>query len=75
MARQSGNGDSIGSQFFIVFEASTIPADTAGGYTVIGTITSGLDTLKTNVISQGTADGSADGAPKVPAKIDSFQVQ
>lgn len=75
MARQSGNGDSIGSQFFIVYRDSTIPADTAGGYTVIGTITSGLDALQTQVISQGTADGSADGAPLVPAIIDTFKVQ
>lgn len=75
MARQSGNGSSMGSQFFIVYRDSTIPADTAGGYTVIGKITSGLDALQAAVIAQGTANGSADGAPKVSAKIDSFQLQ
>jgi len=42
MARQSGNGSSMGSQFFIVYKDSTIPADAAGGYTVFGHVTSGL---------------------------------
>jgi len=75
MARQSGNGDSMGSQFFIVYQDSTIPADAAGGYTVIGQITSGLDALQSSVVAQGTADGSQDGSPAVATTITSFQVQ
>lgn len=47
MARQGGNGDSMGSQFFITYEDSTIPADDAGGYTVLGQVTSGLDVVRT----------------------------
>jgi peptidyl-prolyl cis-trans isomerase B (cyclophilin B) len=35
MARQGGNGSSMGSQFFIVYEDTTIPSDAAGGYTVL----------------------------------------
>ena len=75
MARQGGNATSIGSQFFIVYEDSMIPSDAAGGYTVIGKVTSGLAELQSTVLSKGTADGSTDGAPKVPAVIASFTLQ
>lgn len=75
MARQGGNASSIGSQFFIVYEDSMIPADAAGGYTIIGRVTSGLAELKTSVLSQGTADGSTDGKPAIPAVIASFILQ
>lgn len=75
MARQGNDGASMGSQFFIVYQDSPIPADSAGGYTVLGQITSGLDALMAAVISQGTADGSADGQPLVPTQISSFVVQ
>lgn len=51
MARQGHNGDSMGSQFFIVYEQSEIPSDTAGGYTVFGKVTSGLDIVEK--IAQG----------------------
>lgn len=42
MARQPNNGSSMGSQFFLVYQDSTIPSDSAGGYTIFGHITSGL---------------------------------
>nr|WP_141918702.1 peptidylprolyl isomerase [Klugiella xanthotipulae] len=75
MARTSGDGSSMGSQFFIVYDESTIPSDAAGGYTVLGTITSGLDELKERVISQGTANGSTDGKPASDAVITSFELK
>lgn len=75
MARQSGNGYSQGSQFFIVYKDSTIPSDAAGGYTVLGTITSGLDTLTADVVSKGVEGGGTDGKPSVATKIDSFTLQ
>ncbi|MEG0362848.1 MAG: peptidylprolyl isomerase, partial [Aurantimicrobium sp.] len=75
MARQGGNGNSMGSQFFIVYEDSTIPSDAAGGYTVIGHITSGLPELIAQVTSQGTSNGSSDGAPKVPVTLKSVSVK
>lgn len=75
MARQSGDADSMGSQFFIVYGDSTIPADEAGGYTVLGRITSGLDRLTATVTDAGTADGSLDGAPAVEARITSVAVR
>lgn len=75
MARQGGNGNSMGSQFFIVYEDSTIPSDAAGGYTVIGHITSGLPELIAQVTSQGTSNGSSDGSPKVPVTLKSVSVK
>ncbi|SEC21968.1 peptidyl-prolyl cis-trans isomerase B (cyclophilin B) [Paramicrobacterium humi] len=75
MARQSDKGDSMGSQFFIVYEDSTIPSDTAGGYTVLGTVTSGLDELTKQIADAGTKDGSADGSPAVPTTITGVTVQ
>ncbi|PTL74012.1 peptidylprolyl isomerase [Rathayibacter caricis DSM 15933] len=75
MARQSGNGYSQGSQFFVVYEDTTLPADAAGGYTVIGQVTSGLDALVADVVAKGTADGSTDGAPAEPVAITSVTLQ
>jgi peptidyl-prolyl cis-trans isomerase B (cyclophilin B) len=75
MARQGGNGSSMGSQFFIVYEDTTIPADAAGGYTVLGKVTSGLDELKAGVVAAGTEDGSADGKPAIPVTIGTIAVQ
>jgi peptidyl-prolyl cis-trans isomerase B (cyclophilin B) len=75
MARQSGDAYSNGSQFFIVYEDTTIPADAAGGYTVLGTVTSGLDQLKSQVVDEGIEGGSADGAPAIPVTITGVTVE
>ncbi len=75
MARQGGNGYSTGSQFFIVYDDTTIAADAAGGYTVLGTITSGLDQLKAQITDAGVLDGTDDGAPVVPTIITAVTVQ
>jgi peptidyl-prolyl cis-trans isomerase B (cyclophilin B) len=75
MARQSDNANSQGSQFFIVYKDTTIQSDSAGGYTVIGKITSGLDTLVTDVADKGVQGGGTDGKPVVTTKIDSFTLQ
>lgn len=68
MARVGGDGASMGSQFFIVYKDSTIPADAAGGYTVFGKITKGLSGLD-KIIKAGTADGSGDGKPAIATSI------
>jgi peptidyl-prolyl cis-trans isomerase B (cyclophilin B) len=75
MARQSGNAYSNGSQFFIVYEDTTIPADAAGGYTVLGTVTSGLDDLKAAVVDKGIEGGTTDGPPAVPVSITGVTVE
>jgi len=46
MARLGSDASSNGSQFFIVYEESTIPADSAGGYTVFGEVTGGMDEVE-----------------------------
>ncbi|MGN6443832.1 peptidylprolyl isomerase [Amnibacterium sp.] len=65
MARGTAT-DSQGSQFFIVYKDSKLPAP---GYTVFGTVTSGLSALKSTITSKGTANGSTDGKPKVTATL------
>ena len=72
MARGSDNAFSNGRQFFIVYENTTIPSDSAGGYTVIGKVTSGLDQLIEQVTSKGVAPGGVaanDGSPVVTTTI------
>lgn len=79
MARASGDANSNGHQFFLVYGDSTIPSDAAGGYTVIGTITSGLDELVEQIVSGGIdpeqlgADGT--GAPLIPTTITEVTLQ
>jgi peptidyl-prolyl cis-trans isomerase B (cyclophilin B) len=75
MARQGGNAYSMGSQFFIVYDKTTIPADAVGGYTVLGKVTSGLDQIKAKITDSGVADGTSDGAPAVPTRITQVSVQ
>ncbi|MBX9717597.1 MAG: peptidylprolyl isomerase [Microbacteriaceae bacterium] len=75
MARQGGDGASMGSQFFIVYDESTIPADAAGGYTVMGRITSGLDALLADVVAAGVEGGGGDGPPAVPTVISGITIQ
>lgn len=74
MARTSNSATSMGSQFFIVYKDSQIPNDAAGGYTVFGEITSGLDGLN-NVFKGGVVGGASDGKPKVAASIKSITVK
>ncbi len=73
MARQGGKGDSMGSQFFLVYQDSTIPSDAAGGYSVIGTMTQGLETVRT-IAEGGVLGGGSDGAPARPVAITSATV-
>ena len=74
MARQGGNGNSMGSQFFLVYKDSTIPSDAAGGYTVMGKVTGRLDTVE-KVAAGGVAGGGGDGAPARAVSILSTSVQ
>ena len=70
MARPGGEkgGYLMGSQFFIVYKDTSLAADAAGGYSVFGRITSGLDGLD-EIISAGTKDGKENGAPASDVKI------
>jgi peptidyl-prolyl cis-trans isomerase B (cyclophilin B) len=69
----SGTPDSNGSQFFLVFNNTSLPAQ----YTPFGTISSGLDILQ-NVAKAGTSctyAGAGGGAPKDKVIIDSVTVK
>lgn len=46
MARVGGDGESMGSQFFLVYADVPLPSDAAGGYSVFGEITGGLEILE-----------------------------
>ncbi len=74
MARVGQDGYSMGSQFFIVYGESQILSDSAGGYTVFGKITSGLDGVK-EIAAAGTANGSSDGAPINPVSLSGISVE
>lgn len=58
-----------GSQFFIVYENTTLPP----GYTIWGEVTSGLDVVQ-KIAKKGTKTGAPDGPPKKPVTIVSTSV-
>ena len=76
VARSGGNAYGNGTQFFIVYKDTVIPADAAGGYTVVGKVTSGLDVVA-NIAAAGLkpGDNATDGAPAEPVTIDSFSLK
>ena len=65
---------SMGSQFFIVYEDSTIPADEAGGYTVFGKINSGLEDLQ-SVFDAGVEGGGVDGVPALQTTLGAIELR
>jgi peptidyl-prolyl cis-trans isomerase B (cyclophilin B) len=75
MARVGNDAFSQGRQFFVVYQDTPLPADAAGGYTVFGHVTSGLDALIAQIAAAGTADGSGDGAPAVATTITGVTIQ
>lgn len=58
-----------GSQFFLVYEDTTLGPD----YTVWGTITEGLDIVR-GIAAAGVADGATDGRPNQPVVIESVRL-
>jgi peptidyl-prolyl cis-trans isomerase B (cyclophilin B) len=74
-ARTSDNAYGSGHQFFITYKDTTIPADSAGGYSVFGHVTSGLDQLNSQITSKGVASGASDGPPVVATKITSVTIK
>lgn len=76
---QGGQPPTIGSQFFICFTDTQLPGD----YTLVGTITSGLETI--DAVAAGGNDGSFEtapdgspgpggGAPNIPVTLDTVTV-
>lgn len=73
MARMGNDPQSMGSQFFLVYQDSTIPSDRAGGYTVFGTITAGMDVLQ-DVADAGIAEGTG-AQPATEVTIEGVELQ
>jgi peptidyl-prolyl cis-trans isomerase B (cyclophilin B) len=70
----TGQPDSQGSQFFLVYKDTTLP----GGYTVFGHITSGLPALRSAITDKGvvaSAQSTGDGAPAVKTTITALTVR
>ncbi len=75
MARTGDNAFSNGRQFFIVYNDAIIPDDTAGGYSIVGRVVSGLDALQSEIVAGGIVDDAQDGAPVVATSITGFTIQ
>jgi peptidyl-prolyl cis-trans isomerase B (cyclophilin B) len=75
MARGAGDGSSMGSQFFVVYEESIIPSDAAGGYTIMGHVTSGLEDFINAYVLDGTIDDSTDGPPATVPTMESITIR
>ena len=73
MARIGDDGESMGSQFFLVFADVELPADSAGGYSIFGEITGGLDILQ----QIGAAGVGTDGTerPAIDVVITGVEVE
>ena len=75
IARSGDNAFSNGRQFFIVFDDAIIPDDTAGGYSIVGQVVSGLDALQSEIVAGGIVDDAQDGAPVTATSITGFTIQ
>jgi peptidyl-prolyl cis-trans isomerase B (cyclophilin B) len=77
LARGGGDAYSHGHQFFIVFADAQLPNDAAGGYSIIGTVTSGLEAFVSQIADAGLIPGSSesDGAPVVPTTITGLTIE
>jgi len=69
VAMANAGPGTAGSQFFLVYEDTTLPP----GYTIWGEVSEGLDILR-SVADAGVADGSGDGLPAQPLVIESATV-
>ncbi len=66
MARTS-DPNSNADQFFVVYKDTTLPTE-GGGYSIFGTVTSGMDIVE-KIAAAGASGGSGDGAPAAPISI------
>ena len=73
---RGATANSQGHQFFITFGDSSLE-DTAGGYTVIGTVTSGLFNLNRNIVAGGTTPDptTGTGIPKTKTTITAITIK
>ena len=69
VAMANAGPNTNGSQFFLVYENTTL----APNYTVWGTVTSGLDVVQ-RVAAAGVRGGGTDGPPALPVTIETAAV-
>jgi len=74
MARRGGDDYSMGSQFFIIYQDSQIPSDSVGGYTVLGRVTGGLESIQ-DIAAAGVAGGGTDGPPIDSVTLENVSVE
>lgn len=70
VAMAEAAGSDPGSQFFIVYENTTLPPD----YTIWGTVTKGLDIVRA-IAAAGVEGGGQDGPPAQPVVIEKATVR
>ncbi len=74
MARKQGDPNSNGDQFFIIYKDTTLPKSADGsGYTLFGTVTSGMDIID-KIAAAGVNPGDQT-SPLAPISILSVSVQ
>ena len=70
VAMANSGADTKGSQFFIVYEDTSMDPD----YTIWGRVTKGLEIVKA-IAKEGVADGSTNGMPKRTIAIEKVRVR
>jgi peptidyl-prolyl cis-trans isomerase B (cyclophilin B) len=70
LAMANAGAGTNGSQFFIVYKDTTLPAS----YTIFGKVTSGLDVV-TKIAAAGVSGGGTDGKPAKPVSLLSVTVK
>ena len=75
MARQPQNAYSQGSQFFIVYEDTTLPPTRRAATRSSAASRADSTSSQAGVTDAGTADGGTDGAPAVPVTITGFTIE
>jgi peptidyl-prolyl cis-trans isomerase B (cyclophilin B) len=70
VAMANSGADTNGSQFFIVYEDTSMDPD----YTIWGRVTKGLEIVKA-IAKEGVADGSTNGMPKRTIAIEKVRVR
>ncbi len=64
IAMANSGPNTNGSQFFIVYQDTTLPPN----YSIWGKVTRGMEIIE-KIAANGTFDGAPDGAPKYPVEI------
>ena len=70
IAMANSGPNTNGSQFFIVYQDTTLPPN----YSIWGKVTKGLDIVE-KIAANGTANGQPDGSPKYPVEIRSARLK